>query len=187
MGRYMGCGIVVWLILGALAPEFLSLDPRLSVRPHIEVWDSRRLTNLLRLIHELPSLGFPFGIRIKKCFGKVWKRRRRIVRECSRGWLRRTLWSTNLAMQQTVPHQRMVILRWRTKTFWRGSWHRSTWGKGCRRSPLCQHLTEWRHVANGDDHHMWVKLYTPVGLNLFKKPCPQLWTTWRRMLDHREL
>jgi hypothetical protein len=31
----------------------------------VEVWDSRRLTNLLRLIHELRSSGFPFGIRIK--------------------------------------------------------------------------------------------------------------------------
>jgi hypothetical protein len=31
----------------------------------MEVWDSRRLNNLLRLIHELPSSGFPFGIFIE--------------------------------------------------------------------------------------------------------------------------
>jgi hypothetical protein len=37
----------------------------------------------------------------------------------------------------------------------------------------------------GDGHHMWVKLCTPAGLNLFEKPCPQLWTTLRQMLDHR--
>jgi hypothetical protein len=43
----------------------LSLDPRLNVRPHMEVWDSHRLANLLRLIHELPSSGFPFDICIK--------------------------------------------------------------------------------------------------------------------------
>jgi hypothetical protein len=39
----------------------------------------------------------------------------------------------------------------------------------------------------GDGRHVWVKLYTPAGLNLFEKPCPRLWTTWRQMLDHREL
>jgi hypothetical protein len=61
--------VVVWLFLATLGNGFLSLDPRLSVRPHVEEWDSRRLTNLLRLIHELPSSGFPFGIR-----RKWWKR-----------------------------------------------------------------------------------------------------------------
>jgi hypothetical protein len=39
----------------------------------------------------------------------------------------------------------------------------------------------------GDGRHVWIKLYTPAGLNLFEKPCPRLWTTWRQMLDHREL
>jgi hypothetical protein len=39
----------------------------------------------------------------------------------------------------------------------------------------------------GDGRHVWVKLCTPAGLNLFKKLCPWLWTTWRQMLDHREL
>jgi hypothetical protein len=37
----------------------------MSVQPHVEVWDSYQLTNLLRIIHELPSLGFPFGIHIE--------------------------------------------------------------------------------------------------------------------------
>jgi hypothetical protein len=26
----------------------------------------------------------------------------------------------------------------------------------------------------GDGRHVWVKLYTPEGLNLFEKPCPCL-------------
>jgi hypothetical protein len=39
----------------------------------------------------------------------------------------------------------------------------------------------------GDGRHVWVKLCTPAGLNLFEKPCPRLWTTWRQMLDHRQL
>jgi hypothetical protein len=37
----------------------------MSIQPHVEVWDSCPLTNLLGLIHELPSLGFPLGIRIE--------------------------------------------------------------------------------------------------------------------------
>jgi hypothetical protein len=65
--------VVVWLILVALGPEFLSLDPRLSVWPHVEVWDSRRLTNLLR-----PSMSYLVQLSIWhthwKCFGKRWKR-----------------------------------------------------------------------------------------------------------------
>jgi hypothetical protein len=39
----------------------------------------------------------------------------------------------------------------------------------------------------GDGRHVWVKLCTPAGLNLFEKPCPRLWMTWRQMLDHRQL
>jgi hypothetical protein len=39
----------------------------------------------------------------------------------------------------------------------------------------------------GDGHHVWVKFCTPARLNLFEKPCPRLWTTWRQMLDHRQL
>jgi hypothetical protein len=39
----------------------------------------------------------------------------------------------------------------------------------------------------GDGRHVWAKLCTPAGLNLFEKPCPRLWTTWRHMLDHRQL
>jgi hypothetical protein len=39
----------------------------------------------------------------------------------------------------------------------------------------------------GDGRHVWVKLCTPAGLNPFEKPCPRLWTTWRQMLDHRQL
>jgi hypothetical protein len=38
----------------------------------------------------------------------------------------------------------------------------------------------------GDGRRVWVKLCTPPGLNLFEKPCPRLWTTWRQMLDHRQ-
>jgi hypothetical protein len=38
----------------------------------------------------------------------------------------------------------------------------------------------------GDGHHVWVKLCTPAGLNLFEKPCPRLRTTWRQILDHRQ-
>jgi hypothetical protein len=56
--------VVGCFVCAALGPEFLSLDPRLSVQPHVEVWDSRRLTNLLRSIHELHSLGVPFDIRM---------------------------------------------------------------------------------------------------------------------------
>jgi hypothetical protein len=65
--------VVIWLILATLGPKFLSLDPRLSVRPHVEEWDFRWLTNLLRSIHELPSLGFPFGICIE-IETRWWKR-----------------------------------------------------------------------------------------------------------------
>ena len=36
---------------------------------------------------------------------------------------------------------------------------------------------EGRHVAYKDDRHVWTKLYTPAGINLFEKPCPRLWTT----------
>jgi hypothetical protein len=38
----------------------------------------------------------------------------------------------------------------------------------------------------GDVHHVWVMLCTPAGLNLFEKPCLQLWMTWRQILDHRQ-
>jgi hypothetical protein len=176
--------VVIWLILAALGHEFLSLGPRLSVRPHVKEWDCRRLTNLLRSIHELPSLGFPFGICIE--IETRW-RKRCIHTWCGRGegclvalnWIPYT--------KRTVPRPRMADLSMAARTFRRGSWNRSTWGKGCRRPPLHQRLTEWRHVANGDSHHVWVKLYTPVGLNLFEKSCPWLWTTWRQMPDHKEL
>ena len=46
--------------------------------------------------------------------------------------------------------------------------------------------SEGHQVPNGDGRHVWVKLCTPVGLNLFEKPCSRLWTTWKRMLDHRQ-
>ena len=41
--------------------------------------------------------------------------------------------------------------------------------------PSASAQPEGLHVANGDRHHMWAKLYTPAGLNIFKKPCPRLW------------
>ena len=59
----LGCGGM--FRSATLGPEFLSLDPRLSVQPHVEVWDSHRPTNLLRSIHELPSLIVPFAIRMR--------------------------------------------------------------------------------------------------------------------------
>jgi hypothetical protein len=48
------------------------------------------------------------------------------------------------------------------------------------------HLAKILREGPGDDHHMWAKLYTPAGLNLFEKPCPWLWMTWRQILDHRQ-
>jgi hypothetical protein len=157
-----------------------------SVQPHVEVWDSCRLTNLLRLIHELPSLGFPFGISIENILKWDGGRGAYIqdVAGVKDAWWH---WTGSRAHNEWFRIRERPISRWLTKTFWCGSWNRSTWGKGCRRSPLRQRLTEWRYVANGDDRHVWVKLCTPAGLNLFKKPCPQLWTTWRQILDHRQL
>jgi hypothetical protein len=65
--------VVVWLILAALGPEFLSLDPRLSVWPHVEEWDSHRLTNLFR-----PSMSYlvrAFHLAYaSEMFGTSWKR-----------------------------------------------------------------------------------------------------------------
>jgi hypothetical protein len=49
------------------------------------------------------------------------------------------------------------------------------------------HSAKNPYKGPGDSHHVWVKLCTPIGLNLFKKPCPRLRMTWRRMPDHREL
>jgi hypothetical protein len=65
--------MVVWLILAALGPEFLSLDPRLSVRPHVEEWDSRRLTNLLRpsMSYLVPAFHLAYA---SEMFGASWKR-----------------------------------------------------------------------------------------------------------------
>jgi len=34
--------------------------------------------------------------------------------------------------------------------------------------------SEGHQVANGDGRHVWVKLCTPAGLNLFEKPCSRL-------------
>ena len=33
---------------------------------------------------------------------------------------------------------------------------------------------EGHQVANGDGRHVWIKLCTPAGLNLFEKPCSRL-------------
>ena len=33
---------------------------------------------------------------------------------------------------------------------------------------------EGHQVANGDGRHVWIKLCTPTGLNLFEKPCSRL-------------
>ena len=54
-------------ILADLGPEFLSLDPRWACN-HSWAYTGQpyRLTNLLRSLHELPSSGFPFDIRIKR-------------------------------------------------------------------------------------------------------------------------
>jgi hypothetical protein len=149
-----------------------------SVQPHVEVWDSCRLTNLLRLIHELPSSGFPFGISIENILKRDGGRGAYIqdVAGVKDAWWH---WTGSRAHNEWFRVWERPISRWLTKTFWCGSWNRSTWGKGCRRSPLRQRLTEWCYVANGDDRHVWVKLCTPAGLNLFEKPCPWLWTTWR--------
>jgi hypothetical protein len=125
--------VVVWLILATLGPEFLSLDPRLSVRPHVEEWDSRRLTNLLRSIHELPSLGFPFGICIE-IETRWWKRCIHTGCGQGEGCLLTLNWIP--CTQRMVPRPRMVDLVMAARTFQRGSWNRSMWGKGCRWSPL---------------------------------------------------
>ena len=34
--------------------------------------------------------------------------------------------------------------------------------------------SEGHQVPNGDGRHVWVKLCTPAGLNLFEKPCSRL-------------
>jgi hypothetical protein len=143
--------VVIWLILDDLGPEFLSLDPRLSVRPHVEEWDSRRFTNLLRSIHELSSLGFPFGICIE-IETRWWKTC--IHTGCGRGEGCLVALNWIPCTQRTVPHPRTAHLAMAARTFQRGSWNRSMWGKGCRRPPLRQRLTEWRHVANGDGYHV---------------------------------
>jgi hypothetical protein len=38
----------------------------------------------------------------------------------------------------------------------------------------------------GDGRHVWVKLCTPAGLNLFENSCPWLRMTMRHILDHRQ-
>jgi hypothetical protein len=75
------------------------------------------------------------------------------------------------------------ISRWRLEPF--GVAH----GIGRREVKVVgdHHSTKILPEGPGDGRHVWVKLYTPTGLNLFEKPCPRLWTTWRQMLDHREL
>jgi hypothetical protein len=139
--------VVVWLILVALGPEFLSLDPRLSVRPHVEVWDSRRLTNLLRPSMSYLVRAFHLAYALKMFWKEMEKRRGASYRNVAEVAWGGFLWQTNLAVQRTVPRPRTADLVMAARTFWRGSWNRSTWGKGCRRSPLRQLLTEWCHVA----------------------------------------
>jgi hypothetical protein len=64
----------MWLFdsfLPTLGPEFLPLEPRLSVQPHRGLWEPSRLTNLPSLFHESHSSGFPFGISIENVCEKV--------------------------------------------------------------------------------------------------------------------
>jgi hypothetical protein len=62
----------------------------------------------------------------------------------------------------------------------RDSWSRRKQGKG-RGQPLSAGLPRKRaySLALRFDWYVWVKLYTPTRLNLFEKPCPWLWTTWK--------
>ena len=61
----------------------------------------------------------------------------------------------------------------------RDSWYRRKQGQG-RGQPLSTGLPRKRanYLALRIGWYVWVKLYTPAGLNLFEKPCPRLWTTW---------
>src|SRR3954463_5828073 len=62
----------------------------------------------------------------------------------------------------------------------RDSWSRRKQGKG-HGQPLSAGLPRKRaySLALRIGWYVWVKLYTPAGLNLFEKPCPRLWTTWK--------
>src|SRR3954469_4199721 len=62
----------------------------------------------------------------------------------------------------------------------RDSWSQRKQGKG-RGQPLSAGLPRKRaySLALRIGWYVWVKLYTPAGLNLFEKPCPRLWMTWK--------
>jgi hypothetical protein len=168
---------------------------KMSVQPHVEVWDSCRLTNSLRAIHELPSSGVPFGIHIKNVLKNemeeevrhtgTWPRLAEADHLVNQPWL-----TTNGSFR---------IREWPScdgglKPF--GVAH----GIGLREVKVVgnHHSAKILHEGPGDGRRMWVKLCTPAdgrrvwvklctpaGLNLFEKPCPQLRKTWRQMLDHR--
>jgi hypothetical protein len=171
----MGCGYLTHSC--RLRTRVLVSWPRLSVRPHAEEWDSRRLTNLLR-----PSMSYlvrafhsAYASKLKQDGG-----RGAYIQDVARvkdAWWH---WTGSPAHNEWFRVQERPISGWRLEPF--GVAH------GIGR----------REVKVVGDHHsasvsrndvMWLwrqlsrvgKVVHPAGLNLFEKPCPRLWTTWRQM------
>jgi hypothetical protein len=153
----------------------------MSVQPHVEVWDSCRLTNLLRLIHELPSSGFPFGIHIEKILkrdgGKCTYIDDVVGVKDAGGIELDPLHTTNGSASKNGQSCNGGL-----KPF--GVAH----GIGRHKVKVVgdHHSAKTPCKGPGDGRHVWVKWCSPAGLNLFEKPCSRLRTTWRQILDHRQ-
>jgi hypothetical protein len=174
--------VVVWLILVALGPEFLSLDPR---------WAYNRTWRYGTPVDWLTCLDLSMSYLVRafhlayasKMFWNEMVEEVHTYRMWS-GW--RVLGCIKLDPLHTTngsASKNGQSRDGRLKPF------SVAHGIGRRKVKVVggHYPTKILPEGPGDSRHVWVKLCTPAGLNLFKKPCPQLWTTWRQMLDHREL
>ena len=174
-----------WDVVGC----FVSADPRnrvLASWTKIERTTTRgpimvpsRLTNFPSRFHESHSLRVTWSYALHFAWGlKVHNRQVSVVVVAGGCGLwgnppRLTSLRTDFGTWPVTAEQSLA----------RDSWSRRQQGKG-RGQPLSASFPRKRAnvLALRIGWHVWVKLCTPAGLNLFEKPCPRLRTTWEWIL-----
>jgi hypothetical protein len=157
--------VVIWLILATLGTEFLSLDTRWAYH---RTWRNGTPVDWLTCLDlSMSYLVWAFHLAyawVCKMFAK------RCIHTGT--WPR--LLEVDSSNEPILTHNKRFRVR-----------ERPSFDGGLRPFGIAHGIGR-REVKVVGDHHMWVKLCTPAGLNLFEKPCPRLRMTWRQILDHRQ-
>jgi hypothetical protein len=171
--------VVIWLILAALGPEFLSLDPRWAYNC---TWRYGTTVDWLSCLDlSMSYLVWAFH------FAYAWKCKMFAKRCIHTGTWPRLL-EVDSSDKPISTHNKRFRVGERSSFDDRLRPFGVAHGIGQRKIKVVgdHHSAKTPCKGPGDGPHVWVKLCTLAGLNLFEKPYPRLWTTWRQILDHRQ-